>query len=97
MISRDIKTYNFFTFGEKDEYGQAKLSDEIQGQVKMAIYISSQAVQDNINFQDCNYIGLTQDKNVNDSYVIEYLDQRLKVQYVNPHGRYKTIYLKIYD
>jgi hypothetical protein len=92
-----MKTYNFFTLGENDEYGQAQVSPEVKGQVKMAVYISSQAIQDNINYQDCNYVALTADKNINDSYLIEYLDQRLKVQYVNPQGRMKVVYLKNYD
>ena len=92
MINTNMRTYNYFTFGEKNAYGQQVLSPEPQGTIKMAIEISSQAVQDNINFQDCNYIGLTMAK-LDDSYVIEYGNEKLKVQYVNPRGRYNLVYL----
>ena len=60
----------------------------------MAINISSQSIQDNILFKDCTYIGLTSDANVNDSYVIKYGKEQLKVLYVNPKGRLKQVFLK---
>jgi hypothetical protein len=88
-----MKTYNYFTFGAIDAYGQPGLSDEPAGQVKMAINISSQSVVDNINYKDATYTGLTLAK-VDDSYVIEYGNERLKVLYVNPMGRYKQVFLK---
>ena len=94
MINTDFRTYNYFTFGEDDGYGQPALSQEPQGQIKIAINISSQSIQDNILFKDCTYVGLTQDANVNDTYVIEFGKERLKVLYVNPKGRYKQVFLK---
>lgn len=93
MINSQMKTYNYFTFGALDEYGQPGLSTEPVGQVKMAINISSQAVIDNINYKDATYIGLTLAE-VDDTYVIEYGKERLKVLYVNPIGRYKQVFLK---
>ena len=60
----------------------------------MAINISSQATQDNILYKDCTYVGLTMDANVDDTYVIEFGRERLKVLYVNPKGRYKQVFLK---
>ena len=93
MIAADLKTYDYFTFGEKNAYGQKKLNEEVKGQIKMAINISSQSVQDNVNYADCNYVGLTM-ANVDDSYVIKYGTEKLKVLYVNPRGRYKVVYLK---
>lgn len=93
MINSQMKTYNYFTFGALDEYGQPGLSTEPVGQIKMAINISSQAVIDNIKYKDATYIGLTLAE-VNDTYVIEYGKERLKVLYVNPIGRYKQVFLK---
>ena len=93
MINSQMKTYNYFTFGALDEYGQPGLSTEPVGQVKMAINISSQAVIDNINYKDATYVGLTLAE-VNDTYVIEYGKEYLKVLYVNPIGRYKQVFLK---
>lgn len=86
-----MRLYNYFTVVE-DEYGQSGLSTSPAGQIKMAIEIASQGIQDNINYKDSNYIGLTH-ANVDDTYVIEYGNERLKVLYVNPRGRYKQVFL----
>ena len=94
MINTDMHLYDYFTFGEDDIYGQPTLSTEPKGQIKMAINISSQATQDNILYKDCTYVGLTQDANVDDTYVIRYGKGKLKVLYINPKGRYKQVFLK---
>ena len=93
MINADMRTYDYFTFGAVDDYGQKRLSDTPKGQIKIAIYNTSTSVQDNINYSDCNYIGLTTAQ-LDDSYVIQYETEKLKVQYVHPRGRYKQVYLK---
>lgn len=100
MISRDMKTYFYYAFGDSNNYAQQTLiKDEtgepkIQGSIKMAINITSQSIQDNVNYKDSSYIGLTLDKNVSDAYVILYGEEKLKVQYVNPMGRYIQVFLK---
>lgn len=98
MINTNMRLYNYYTFGELDGYGMQTLSTEPKGQIKISISISSQSVQDNILFKDCTYIGLTQDANVNDAYVIEIEEgHKLKVLYVNHYGRYKQVFLKEID
>ena len=92
MINANMRLYDYFTLGSLDEYGQPSLSEK-QGSIKMAINISSQNVQENINYKDCSYVGLTH-ANVNDSYVIQYGDDKLKVLYVNPKGRLKQVFMK---
>ena len=92
MINSNMRLYNYFTFGEENAYGQLTMSKEPKGQIKMAINISSQGIQDNINYQNCEYIGLTHAE-VNDTYVIEYGEERLKVLYVNPKGRLKQVFM----
>lgn len=93
MINTDMREYNYFTFGELDEYGQQTLSKEAQGTIKMAINNTSQSIQDNIKYKDATYIGLTH-ANVNDTYVIDYGEEGLlKVLYVNPRGRYKQVFM----
>ena len=100
MINADMKTYNYFTIGAADEYGQQQLikdatgAPKVQGSIKMAINTTSQAIQDNINYLDSAYIGLTHNKTVNDSFVIQYGEEKLKVLYVNPIGRLKQVFLK---
>ena len=58
----------------------------------MAINISSQSTQENVNYKDCQYIGLTH-ADINDTYIIQYGDERLKVLYINPMGRYKQVFM----
>lgn len=95
MINANMRIYNFYTLGEPDAYGQQTLPDNPipVGQVKMAINIASQSIQDNINYEDCNYVGLTHSL-LDESVVIQYGEERLKVLYVNPAGRYKQVFLK---
>lgn len=92
MINSDMRIYPYFTLGGKDEYGQLIPSDKPIGTIRMALNVSSQSIQENINYQDCNYIGLTL-ANVDDTYIIQNGNERLKVLYVNPKGRYTQVYL----
>lgn len=90
MLNTDMREYNYYTYGEEDECGQAQLSTTIQGTVKMAVYLVSNTKEDSINFAKIQYQGITQDKNIDDTYVIEYGKQKLKVLYVIK-GRYKQV------
>lgn len=94
MFNTDMRTYNYFTIGGNDEYGQPVMPnyDVPTGSIKMAIYTTAQSIQDHILYKDCQYIGLTQ-ANVNDTYIIECESEKLKVLYVNPKGRYKQVFL----
>ena len=90
-----MRLYNYLTIGPKNAYGQATLPDENAepaGTILMAINISSQSVQDNINYAGCQYVGLTR-ANVDDTYIIKYGKERLKVLYVNPKGRMKQVFM----
>lgn len=96
MINTQMRSYDYFTLGEKDEYGQLKMPDESSipsGKITMAINTTSQSIQDNIRYKDASYIGLTL-ANVKDTYIIDYDGERLKVLYVNPLGRFKQVFLK---
>lgn len=93
MINADMRTYQYYTYGDQNAYGQPTLSADPQGLVKMAIYTSSQAVQDNIRYKDATYIGIT-NAAVNDRMVIAYGEARLKVLYVSTEGRYKQVFMK---
>ena len=92
MINADMRFYNYFTLGELNEYGQPVVSDEPKGQVKMVILITSQSVQDNINYKDSQYVGLTY-ADVDDTYIIQYGEERLKVLYVNKQGRLNQVFM----
>lgn len=99
MIARDMKAYTYYLYGNDNSYGQQTLiKDEFgeplaQGAVTLAIYNTTQAIQDNINYKDSSYVGLTYDNSVNDSFVIQYGEEKLKVLYVAP-GRINQVFLK---
>ena len=93
MINCKFRNYDYFTLGPNDEYGQAKVSEEKQGSVKMAIYPTSLNVQQNILYFNAQYVGFTHDKNINDSYLIQYGETRLKVLYVRPGNRLQEVFL----
>lgn len=92
MINNDMRLYDFYTYGAADAYGQPQLSADPQGQIKIAINISNQTIQDNINYKGATYMGLTHFP-IDDSFVIQYGEEKLKVLYVNPRGRLKQVFL----
>lgn len=93
MINRDIRSYDYYTYGEKNQYGQETLSTDVKGTIKMAIYSQSTTLSANVKYRDAKYIGFTQDKTINDKYVIQYGEEKLKVLYIIPFGRYSQIFL----
>ena len=93
MINPGMRYYDYFTLGENDEYGMAQMDESPKGQIKMNINIASQSVQDNINYTNTNYVGLTYGE-INDKYIIKYGEEMLKVLYVNPIGRKQQVFLQ---
>jgi hypothetical protein len=93
MINPNMKDYDYFTLGGKDEYGQEIISQDPIGKIKLSIHSTSTTIGTNINYKDATYLALTHDKNINDSYVIIYGDEKLKVLYVIPSGRYTQVFL----
>ena len=92
MVNTDMRTYNYQTYGELNEYGQPGLNEEI-GTIKMAIYFATEAIDENSLYSGAQYVGLTHDKAVDATYVIHYGDEKLKVLHVNPAGRYKQVFM----
>lgn len=84
MINANMREYDYYTYGTTNEYGQRQQTAEKQGTIKMAISITSQSIQDNVLYKNAEYMGLTHDTKVNDTYVIEYGKERLKVLYIAP-------------
>lgn len=92
MINANMRTYEYYTYGKQDAYGQLSLSSAPMGQIKMSINLTSQSIQDNINYQSAQYMGLTHAK-VDDTFVIQYGKQQLKVLYVNSFGRLNQVFM----
>ena len=93
MINADMRSYDYFLYGEEDKYGQPQLSDIAQGSIKMSIYSTSTNIQDNINYENAEFIGLTRDSNISNKYVIQHETDKLKVLYIIPKGRLKQVFL----
>ena len=93
MLNNNMRLYDYYTFGERNAYGVETISSDVKGQVKLSIYTTSQSIQDNIRYKDASYIALTH-ADIDDSYVIQYGNEKLKVLYVNEQGRYKQVFLK---
>lgn len=99
MITADMREYDYFLYDENNAYGQRVLIKDEDGQplkqgtVKLAIYTTSQTIQDNINYRNATAIALTHDKGINDTYVIKDDKALLKVLYTSSKGIYKQVFL----
>jgi hypothetical protein len=90
MISAKTREYDFYQYDAVNGYGQPMLSEDVKGTVKMAVFNITKAVQDGTVYSAEEYIGLTNDKNINDTYVIQYGDMKLKVLYTIDAPRLKV-------
>lgn len=93
MVNANMRTYNYYTYSNENEYGQQLLPDTPTGTVKASINLTSQSIQDNILYQNATYLALTHDT-LTDENVLEYGDKKLKVLYVNPYGRFNQVFLE---
>ena len=94
MINADMRNYDFYLYSDpaQDDYGQSVLSEEPQGKIRIAIFTTTQAVQDNINYSTAQYVGMTTES-INDRFVIDYEGQKLKVLYVLKKGRFNQAFM----
>lgn len=97
MIMSKMRLYDYWLISVNEEYGQEVLPDadaEPTGKVKLSIYPTSTGTQDNILYSNCSYVGLTFDAEINEKYIIQYGNERLKVMYIQPMGRFKQAFMK---
>lgn len=95
MINAAMRLYNFFSIGEPNGYGQPQMpakDAKPEGQIKMAINTLSESAADNVRYKEASYLGLTH-ADIDDTFIIQYGEERLKVLYVNTAGRYKQVFL----
>lgn len=97
MIFSNMRLYDYYLVSLNEEYGQEVLPEAeatAAGQVKLSIYPTSTGTQENILYANCSYVGLTYDAEIDDRYIIQYGEVRLKVMYIQPIGRYKQVFMK---
>lgn len=103
MITADMREYPYFLYSDKNSYGQRVLIKDdngdpvVQGTVKLAIYTTTQSIQDNINYKNASAIALTHDKAINDTYIIKDGETLYKVLYSSQRGRYHQVFLATYE
>lgn len=91
MITPQMREYDYYTYESVNSYGQPHLSEQPKGKIKIAINLISQTIGDNVLYANAQYSGLTFDA-IDDTYVIQYGEEKLKVLYVNS-ARYKQAFL----
>ena len=84
MINAQMTEYKYYPM--KEDEGSF-------GTILIAINLINQAVSDNPLYTNSTYIGITFNKEISDKHIIKYGNQKLKVLYVNPIGRYKQVYM----
>lgn len=94
MIGTKQRFYKFTKYSADNAYGEMTLTNDPIGEVKIAIYPTSTSIQDNINYKDANYIGLTYSSILDDKTVIFLGELKLKVLYINTEGRLNQVFLK---
>lgn len=92
-IMAQMKEYPYSKYNEgRNSYGEMTTEFIPIGSIRMAINIINQATNNYVQYSEADYIGLTNDE-VEDTYIIHYGNEKLKVKYVNPIGRLKQVAL----
>lgn len=90
-IQAQMKEYPYSLYStSRNAYGETTTNYLPIGNIRMAINLSNQATNNYITYAEADYIGLTKDE-VDDQYIIHYGNEKLKVKYVNPIGKYKQV------
>lgn len=93
MINTQMRVYNYSKINTvNDDYGQPQTIEEA-GTIKMSINFGSETLQEHPLYSGAQYTGLTLDKNVNATYIIQYGEEKLKVLYVNTKGKYTQVFM----
>lgn len=93
MINSRMRFYNYSQLiAENDDYGQPKII-EVEDKVKMSINFASETLQENSLYSGAQYVGLTLNKDIDETCIIKYGDEELKVLYINPSGKYRQVFM----
>lgn len=93
MITTQMRKYTYKKITEIiDDYGQPTI-EEVEGTIKIAINFINETISENSLYSDAQYIGLTLNKNIDSTYIINYEGESLKVLYINSTGKYKQVFM----
>ena len=98
-----MREYDYYLLGKDNGYGQLTLILDNNGEplkqgiVKLSISRITQAVTEDIRYSDSTYVGVTRDRDIDDTYIIQFGRELLKVKYVNPDGRFTQVFMGSYE
>lgn len=92
MINSQMREYNYSILDNHNDYGQPQ-ETEAEDKIKMAINFASETISENPLYSGAQYIGLTLNKDINEKYIIQYGQEKLKVLYTNSQGRYTQVFM----
>lgn len=93
MVNTQMRKYTYKKITEIiDDYGQPTI-EEVEGTIKIAINFINETISENSLYSDAQYVGLTLNKNIDSTYIINYEGESLKVLYINPAGKYKQVFM----
>lgn len=92
-IYRRLTKYNYYTLVDSEYGGKTADFTSPTGVVNMAIQLNNMAMNSNTIYTSANFVGLTQE-DIDDTYIIEYGNEKLKVLYVYPEGKYKQVFMQ---
>ena len=87
MIETGMRVYPLWLIPEDKDRYRERVEPVEAGTARLSISLYAQSVADNVNYKDCQYIGLTNDRTITESHLIQYGNKRLKVKLVSPSGR----------
>lgn len=94
MIEAGMREYTLLMIPEdRDKYGE-RAEPVDAGTVRISISLYAQSRADNVNYKDCQYVGVTYNRAITDAHIIQYGEKRLKVKLVNPCGRMVQLILE---
>ena len=93
MINNRMRTYDYYQLEGMNNYNQPMISEEVKGSIKMALYPTTNTILDNPLYKNVEYIGITHDTKVDDTYIIVNGKERLKVLYTNKNTHLNYVYL----
>lgn len=92
MIKMQKANLISFSIGT-DKYGQTRTNISSKREIEIDIRLKNATENQNINFVDFQYVGLTKDKNISCKDQIITDTDKYNVVYVIPSHRYYTILL----
>ena len=96
MINREYRPVTIITYENGiDEYGQKRKKNKTERTTEMVVKINSQVNVNDPRYIDCDYIGITKDKDIKDTDTCSFDNKNCNIKYIIPSGKYNQILIKV--